>query len=81
MLEKIKVISQIEIVETGHVQIRESIRIMEDGNMLSESFHRYVLSPGEDLSSQPANVVAIANAAWTPEIIANYQASQEANQN
>jgi hypothetical protein len=81
MLEKIKVISQIEVTENGTLQIRESIRIMEDGNMLSESFHRYVLSPGEDLANQPANVVAIANAAWTPEIIANYQASQVANQN
>jgi len=32
--------------------------------------HRYVLTPGSDLSDQPADVVEAANIAWTPEVIA-----------
>jgi hypothetical protein len=32
----------------------------------------------QDLTGQPANVVAICNAAWTEEVIAAYQAQIEA---
>ena len=50
---------------------------MENGNQISQTFHRTSLTPGEDLTGQPAQVVAIANAAWTPEVIAAYQAQIE----
>jgi hypothetical protein len=30
-----------------------------------------------DISDQPSNVQAIANAAWTPEVIAAYNAFKE----
>lgn len=79
MLEKIKVISKIEVAEFGHVQVRESIRIVEDGQILSESYHRYVLSPGDSLDGQPEQVKAIAQAAWTPEVVAAYEAQKAAN--
>jgi hypothetical protein len=52
---------------------------MEDGKQLSQTYHRTSLTPGQDLTGQPANVVAICNVAWTPEIIAAYQAQLEAN--
>ena len=73
MLEKIKVISQIEITELSQIQVRESTRILENQVILSESFSRYVLNPGDDLTGQPAKVVALANALWTPEVIIKYQ--------
>lgn len=73
MLEKIKVISQIEITELSQIQVRESTRILEDGKVLSESFNRYVLNPADDLTGQPAKVVSLANALWTPEVVAKYQ--------
>ena len=73
MLEKITVINRIEVTETGHIQIRQAIRIMEDGKQLSQSFHRYVLSPGDSLEGQEDRVIAIANAVWTPEVITVYQ--------
>ena len=47
---------------------------MEDGQQLSQTYHRTSLTPAQDLAGQPANVVAICNAAWTPEVIAAYQA-------
>ena len=31
------------------------------------------LTPGQNLTGIPANVVAICNAAWTPSVIAAYQ--------
>ena len=78
-LEKQVSIDQITITENGTVLYREATRIMEDGVQLSQAYHRTSLTPAQDLSGQPANVVAICNAAWTPEVIAAYQAQQEAN--
>jgi len=73
-ITKEKVIDQITVTENGIVLYREATRIMEDGQQLSQTYHRTSLTPGQDLTGQPANVVAICNAAWTPEIIAAYQA-------
>ena len=73
-LSKEVIIDQITIVENGIVLYREATRIMEDGNQLSQTYHRTSLIPGEDLTGQPANVVAICNVAWTSEVIAAYQA-------
>ena len=72
-------IDKIEVVENGSLQVRQVTRIMEDGKELSSSYHRWAFSPGADVTGQPANVQAIASAAWTPEVIAAYQAQQEAN--
>ena len=75
-ITKEKVIDQITVTENGTVLYREATRIMEDGNELSKTFHRSSLIPGQDLTGIPANVVAICNVAWTPEVIAAYQAKQ-----
>ncbi len=73
-LTKQTVIDKIEVLETGIVQVREVTRIMEDSKELSSSYHRWMFTPGQDLTGQPANVVAICNAAWTEEVVAAYQA-------
>ncbi len=74
-LTKEKSVDQITVVADGTVLFRESTRILEDGLQLSQTFHRSALAPASDLTGIPANVVAIANVAWTPEVIAAYQAS------
>jgi hypothetical protein len=78
-LTKQTVIDQIVVQENGTVLYREATRIMEDGVQLSQTYHRSSLTPAQDLTGVPANVVAICNAAWTAEVIAAYQAAQ-ANQ-
>ena len=78
-LTKQTTIDKIEVLEMGQVQVREVTRIIEDGKELSASYHRWVLTPAQDLTGQPANVVAICNAAWTDEVIAAYQAQLQAN--
>lgn len=78
-LTETKVIDKIEVVENGSVQIREVTRIMKDNAEIAHSYHRWVFAPGSDVSEMPANVQAICNAAWTPEVIAAYEAQQEAN--
>ena len=78
-LTKEVLIDKIEIVENGTVQVRQVTKIMEDGNELSKSYHRWSIAPGQDYSGQPDNVKAICAAAHTPAVIAAYQAQQEAN--
>ena len=73
-LTKTTTIDQITVTENGIILYREATRIMEDGNELSKTYHRSSLTPAQDLTGVPANVVAICNVAWTPEIISAYQA-------
>ena len=81
---------KIEVVgEFKHIQIRKADVIKKDGNEVARSFHRYALAPGlldgndelvvTDLSGEPAEVAAIATAAWTDEIKAAYKAWLIAN--
>jgi hypothetical protein len=71
-----KVIDTITVTEKGIVLYREVTRIIKDGEQIAQTYHRSSLAPASDLTGVPANVVAICNAAWTPEVVAAYQASQ-----
>ena len=75
-LTKQTVVDQITVTENGIILYREATRIMEDGNQLSQTYNRSTLTPAQDLTGIPANVVAICNAAWTAEVVAAYQAAQ-----
>jgi hypothetical protein len=68
-------IDRIEIVEMGVVQVRQATIIERDGEFVSRTFHRWVLTPDMDISGQEQKVKDICNAAWTPEVIAAYEAS------
>ena len=85
---------KIEVVNKWNIQIRSATIIKEDGVELTRSFHRKVLTPGTlkggdgadkdtlvetDLSSEDADVKAIAEAAWTTQVKADYKAFLIAN--
>ena len=74
-------IDQITVTENGIILYREATRIIEDGTELTKSYHRNSLTPAQDLTGVPANVVAICNTVWTAEVIAAYQAAQESQRN
>ena len=62
-------------IENHYVlQVREAIQVLEDGNVISQNFHRYVLNPDADVStiSDPV-VLAQFNAVMTQEVKDNYQ--------
>ena len=77
--DKIEVVGQYKAV-----QVRKATVIKKDGKELTRSFERYVLHPGvlddsdnlidTDLSGQPAEVTAIATAAWTTDVKAAWKA-------
>ena len=72
-------IDQITVTENGIVLYREATRILEDGNQLSQTYHRSSLTPAQDLTGVPANVAVICNVVWTDEVIAAYQAQLKTN--
>jgi hypothetical protein len=74
MITKETTVDQITIQENGIILYREATRIIEDGKELTKTYHRSSLTPGQDLTGQPANVVAICETVWTEEVIAAYQA-------
>ena len=78
-LEKQVVVDRIEVIEIGVVQVRTATRIVEDGKVISTSYHRHTVSPGQDYSQEDSKVQAVCTAVHTAEVIAAYQAMQEAN--
>ena len=66
-LTKEVVADKIEVVEAGGntvVQVRTATKVLEDGAVISQSYHRHVIQSGDDYSSEPANVQAICVAAF-----------------
>jgi hypothetical protein len=72
LTESIK-IDQIEIVADWNIQVRQATVIERDGQFVSRTFHRWVLTPGMDISGQEQKVKDICNVAWTDEVKAAYE--------
>jgi hypothetical protein len=76
--EKHSEVDQVEVVGPYRcVQVRVAVVIKEDGQEVSRAFHRYVVRPGDDYSSEPELVRAICAAAHTTDIIAAYAAREQ----
>ena len=66
-LTKTVTADKIEVVATEDgsvVQVRTATKIVEDGAVISQSYHRHVINSGDDWSSEPSNVQAICNAVF-----------------
>ena len=66
-------IDKIEVVADWNIQVRQVTVIERDGQFVSRSFHRWVLTPDSDISGQEQKVKDICNAAWTNEVKAAYE--------
>ena len=67
-LTKEVVADKIEVVATEDgqvVQVRTATRVLEDGAVISQSYHRHVIQSGYDWSSEPQNVQDICNAVFS----------------
>jgi|TARA_R110000822_G_scaffold304310_1_gene429406 hypothetical protein len=80
-LTKETIVDKIEVLEDGSVQVRTATRVLEDGVVLSSSFHRHVCAPDCDTTGEDPKVVAICAAVHTPEVIAAFAAAQAAAAN
>ena len=61
--DKIEIIGQHKFVH-----VREATVVKKNGTEIARSFRRYFLTPDADISAEPAEVIAICNAAWTDEV-------------
>ena len=66
-------IDRVEVVNSWVIQVRQCTTIERDGQFVSNSFHRWVLTPDMDISDQEQKVKDIANAAWTTEVRQAYE--------
>jgi len=73
-LTEVTKVDQVELTEVNTIQVRTATIIERDGTEISRTFHRHVVSPGDDVTNEDPKVQAIANAVWTSEVIAAYQA-------
>jgi hypothetical protein len=74
LIEK-QIVDLVELVQSNHIQVRTANIIEKDGIEIARTFHRHVLAPGDSIVNEDPKVQAIANAVWTAEVIAEYQAS------
>ena len=68
------IIDIIEVLQNNTIQIRNANIIEKDGVEIARTFHRHVLSPGDDITNEDAKVQAIANAIWTEDVVNAYKA-------
>jgi len=66
-------IDQIEVVNDWSIHVRQATTIEKDGVQIARNFHRWVLNPDSDISTQEQKVKDICNAAWTNEVKAAYE--------
>ena len=78
--EKITSVDLIEVIENGCIQVRTKTAIKEDGKQISGTFHRHVVAPGDDYSSEDARVKAICAVTHTADVVNAYKATQTKEQ-
>ena len=72
-IDKTKTIDKIEVVgDYKHIQVRERTDIVEDGKVISTTYHRWVIAPNQDHSNEHADVQAMCQQFHTQEIIDAY---------
>ena len=88
-------IPKIEVVNSWNIQVATDTVIKEDDKEISRSRHRHILvhfassydkvnekwtHTATDISKEATNVQAIANAAWTDTVKANYKTFTESQE-
>ena len=76
-------ISQFDIQPNGGIFVRKTTNVLKDGVVISSTYWRTFLSPSATVDTEVLNEPYYANlaqAAWTAEVIAAYEAAQAAAQ-
>lgn len=62
------------------IQVRSATIISRDGDEVSRTFHRHVLTPDADMTGEDADVKAIAKTVFTAKAKTAYTAHQAAQE-
>ena len=67
-------IESVRVKDYFVLQVRETVEVRENDEIISQNFHRYVLNPDADVSTISDDVVnAQFNTVMTDQVKANYQ--------
>lgn len=75
-LEKQTLVDRIEILESGVVQVRTTVKIYENGDLISQTYHRHLVKPGDNYNSENERVKSVCAAVHSEEVIAAFNASE-----
>ena len=78
MFEKQTIVDRIEVLADQTVAVRYVVTITENGEPFAEQVKGNYFKPGDDYSAEDHKVQAICATVHTAEVIAAYQAAQEA---
>ena len=78
MYDKTTVVDRIEVLADHTVAVRYVVTITEDGKPFAEQIKGNYFKPGDDYSAEEAKVQSVCAVVHTPEVIAAYQAAQQA---
>jgi hypothetical protein len=77
-LEKQVTIDKVEFVgEFRSMQVRTKTSVLENGESISDSFHRSVYDIETGIENLPEELQPYATGVWTDELLAAQQAAQE----
>ena len=78
MFEKQTIVDRIEVLQDHTVAVRYVVIVTEDGQPFAEQVKGNYFKPGDDYSAEDAKVQSICATVHTAEVIAAYQAAQQA---
>jgi hypothetical protein len=78
MFDKTTVVDRIEVLADHTVAVRYVVTVTEDGQPFAEQIKGNYFKPGDDYSAEEAKVQSVCALVHTAEVIAAYQAAQQA---
>ncbi|HMF66060.1 MAG TPA: hypothetical protein VK602_00445, partial [Phyllobacterium sp.] len=54
----------VTVLSTGHLEVRRADIVLRDGVEVSRTYHRHVVTPGDDVSGEPEIVQQLAATIW-----------------
>mgnify|MGYP003657433003 CR=1 FL=1 len=72
MLQKFEKIGSRDITGSGHIQVRHDTEIWDGSELISTTYRREVIVPGQDVSAKAVEIQRIAAIEHTPEVIKAY---------
>lgn len=67
-----------EVLVDGQIQVRADLIVYRDGVEIGRTYHRHVVVPGQDLTSEDESVRIVAMAVHTPAVITAYREARDA---
>lgn len=64
-----KYIDQIIINELGVISYRENCKIVKNGAVIAQTYHRSSVEPGDYIEDEPEDVKNMARFIWTDEVV------------